>query len=89
MRGTALCCLPPRCGPSSRVASCHGVSLTHLNGRTLADMVCERRTDLTDVWFVNRRIIPWPPEPLRLVASHALRGYLRLEDRIHERHLPA
>jgi len=67
----------------------HGVSLTHLNGRTLADMVCERRTDLTDVWFVNRRILPWPPEPLRFIASQAIRGYLRVEDRIHERHLPA
>jgi glycine/D-amino acid oxidase-like deaminating enzyme len=67
----------------------HGVSLTHLNGRTLADMVCERRTDLTDVWFVNRRILPWPPEPLRFITSQAIRGYLRLEDRVHERHLPA
>ncbi|HVM95336.1 MAG TPA: FAD-dependent oxidoreductase, partial [Candidatus Acidoferrales bacterium] len=26
----------------------HGVSLTHLNGRTLSDLVCERKTDLTD-----------------------------------------
>jgi glycine/D-amino acid oxidase-like deaminating enzyme len=67
----------------------HGVSLTHLNGRTLADLVCERHTDLTDVWFVNRRILPWPPEPLRFIASQAIRGYLRAEDRVHERHLPA
>ena len=66
----------------------HGVSLTHLNGRTLADLVCERKTDLTDVWFVNRRSIPWPPEPLRYLLSQAVRGYLRLEDRLYERHLP-
>ena len=66
----------------------HGVSLTHLNGRTLADLLCERKTDLTDVWFVDRRTIPWPPEPFRFLMSEAVRGYLRIEDRIHERHMP-
>ncbi|MFI5396533.1 MAG: NAD(P)/FAD-dependent oxidoreductase [Candidatus Binatia bacterium] len=66
----------------------HGVSLTHLNGRTLADLLCGRKTDLTSVWFVNRRTIPWPPEPLRFVLGQAVRGYLRLEDRIYERHMP-
>jgi len=67
----------------------HGVSLTHLNGRTLTDLLCGRKSDLTDVWFVNRRTIPWPPEPLRFVIGHAVRGYMRIEDRVHERHLPA
>jgi hypothetical protein len=67
----------------------HGVSLTHLNGRTLADLVCERKTDLTEVWFVDRRTIPWPPEPFRFLMGEAVRGYLRIEDRIYERHMPA
>jgi len=65
----------------------HGVSMTHLNGRTLADLVLERKTDLTDVWFINRRLIPWPPEPLRMVTSHVIRGYLRIEDALYERGL--
>ncbi|NTU79380.1 MAG: FAD-dependent oxidoreductase [Chloroflexales bacterium] len=65
----------------------HGVSMTHLNGRTLADLALERSTDLTDVWFVNRRMLPWPPEPLRMVASQAIRGALRLQDAFDERHL--
>jgi glycine/D-amino acid oxidase-like deaminating enzyme len=65
----------------------HGVSLTHLNGRTLADLICERKTDLTDVWFVNRRSLPWPPEPLRFLLGHGVRGYLRIEDRVYERHM--
>ncbi len=65
----------------------HGVSLTHLNGRTLADLVRGRQSDLTDVWFVNKRSIPWPPEPLRYLLSQVIRGYFRLEDRWHERHL--
>ena len=63
----------------------HGVSMTHLNGRTLADLALERKTDLTDVWFVNRSVIPWPPEPIRMAASQLIRGYLRLEDRLFER----
>jgi glycine/D-amino acid oxidase-like deaminating enzyme len=67
----------------------HGVSMTHLNGRTIADLVLEQKTDLTSVWFVDRRMIPWPPEPLRLVASLAIRGYLRTEDAVYERHLEA
>ena len=65
----------------------HGVSMTHLNGVTLTDLALEHKTDLTEVWFVNRSIIPWPPEPIRMVASQAIRGYLRLEDRILERQL--
>jgi glycine/D-amino acid oxidase-like deaminating enzyme len=65
----------------------HGVSMTHLNGRTLADLALERKTDLTEVWFVNRHMIPWPPEPVRMAASQVIRGYLRLEDRIFERHV--
>jgi glycine/D-amino acid oxidase-like deaminating enzyme len=67
----------------------HGVSMTHLNGRTLADLLLERPSDLTSVWFVNRRMIPWPPEPLRLIASHAIRGYMRIEDALYERKMPA
>jgi len=63
----------------------HGVSMTHLNGCTLADLALERKTDLTDVWFVNRSLLPWPPEPLRLVASQVIRGYLRLEDSFYVR----
>jgi glycine/D-amino acid oxidase-like deaminating enzyme len=65
----------------------HGVSMTHLNGRTLADLVLERQTDLTGMWFVDRRMIPWPPEPLRLIVSHAIRGYMRVEDALYERNL--
>ena len=60
----------------------HGVSLTHLNGRTLADMILEKKTDLTDVFFVNRTTIPWPPEPFRNMAIKAILGYMHIEDRI-------
>ncbi|HLV44500.1 MAG TPA: FAD-dependent oxidoreductase [Aggregatilineales bacterium] len=66
----------------------HGVSLTHLNGLTIAQMLRGEQTELTGVFFVNRRTIPWPSEPLRWVASAAIRGYLRLEDRLYERGMP-
>lgn len=63
----------------------HGVSMAHLNGQTIRDLVLERASDLTETVFVNRRVLPWPPEPLRLGVSVALRGYLAVEDRWHER----
>jgi len=65
----------------------HGVAPTHLNGQTLADLLLERKTDLTSIWFVERKPIPWPPEPLRWVASQALLGYLHTEDWWYERRL--
>jgi glycine/D-amino acid oxidase-like deaminating enzyme len=67
----------------------HGVSMSHLNACTLRDLLLERQTDLTDSPFVNRKYIPWPPEPFRILAVGGLRGYLQLEDRIYERRLPA
>jgi glycine/D-amino acid oxidase-like deaminating enzyme len=62
----------------------HGVSMTHLNGRTVADLVLGRRTDLTDFFCVNRKTIPWPPEPLRFFVGQLVRGYMRWEDRRYD-----
>ena len=62
----------------------HGVSLTHLNGQTLADLVLERTSELTETWFVNRGVFPWPPEPLRALVTHAILGYMKIEDRLLE-----
>ena len=59
----------------------HGVSLTHLNGRTVADLVLERKTDLTDAFLVNRRTIPWPPEPLQGLLVKGIVGFMHWEDR--------
>jgi glycine/D-amino acid oxidase-like deaminating enzyme len=63
----------------------HGVAPTHLNGQTLADLLLECKTDLTSIWFVDRKPAAWPPEPLRWVASQALLGYLHAEDWWYER----
>jgi glycine/D-amino acid oxidase-like deaminating enzyme len=63
----------------------HGVSLAHLNGRALADLLLGNRTDLTSVFFVGRRTLPWPPEPLRRVVSQAILGWFHAEDRWTDR----
>ena len=62
----------------------HGVSLTHLNGQTIRDLILERKTDLTDVFFVNRTTIPWPPEPFRTLGIKAIVGYMHVEDRVYD-----
>lgn len=66
----------------------HGVSASHLNAQTLRDLLLERQSDLLDCPFVNRRVIPWPPEPLRIAVAFALRSYLQAEDWFYERNLP-
>ncbi len=62
----------------------HGVSMTHLNGKTCADLLLGRRTDLTDVFFVNRTTIPFPPEPFRFLATRAITEFMRWEDRKYD-----
>ena len=62
----------------------HGVSMTHLNGRTVCDLILEQQTELTDVFFVNRRTIPWPPEPLRNLTIKAILKYMHWEDRRYD-----
>jgi glycine/D-amino acid oxidase-like deaminating enzyme len=63
----------------------HGVSMTHQNALTLVDLLLERQSENTACPFVNRRVIPWPPEPLRSLAARAVRAFLRAEDWWHER----
>jgi len=59
----------------------HGVSTTHLNGQTIRDLVLERDTDLTDVFFVNRKVVPFPPGGLGHKVAERIAGFMRWEDR--------
>ncbi len=63
----------------------HAVSMTHLNGQTLADLVLERDTEQTRTFFVNRWTIPYPPEPIRTLAAKAFVKVLRWEDRRYDK----
>lgn len=58
----------------------HGVSLTQLNGRTLSDLVLDTPSELTQAFFVGRRVTPLPPEPIRFTVVQAIRGAMRLQD---------
>jgi glycine/D-amino acid oxidase-like deaminating enzyme len=58
----------------------HGVAMTHMNGRILRDLVLGRTTELTELWFVNRRSFPIPPEPIRSLAVKAVMAGMSLDD---------
>ena len=62
----------------------HGVSLTNYNGQTMADLTLERDTELTRTFFVNRKTIPLPPDPLRRLAFQASCEFMRWEDRHYD-----
>ena len=63
----------------------HGVSLTQLNGRLIADLVLEKETCLTQFWIVNRKAIPLPPGSLlRFVGAKLIEGILNAVDRYEE-----
>jgi glycine/D-amino acid oxidase-like deaminating enzyme len=66
----------------------HGVSMTHLNGQTVADLVLGKQTDLTSVFFVNRFTLPWPGGVLRRVMAKMIMGFMKYEDRRNDPKLP-
>jgi glycine/D-amino acid oxidase-like deaminating enzyme len=47
----------------------HGVSLTHLNGRLVADLLNGSKTELTDFWIVNRNAIRLPGKVLSWMGT--------------------
>jgi glycine/D-amino acid oxidase-like deaminating enzyme len=62
-----------------------GVTTTNLAGRTLADLILRRDTDLVSLPWVNHQSRKWEPEPLRWLGINAM---LRLPvgaDRYEER----
>jgi glycine/D-amino acid oxidase-like deaminating enzyme len=61
----------------------HGVSMTTQNGRTIAELICGRHTERTKMFFVGRKTFPWPPEPLNYGLSQAVRGFMKIEDRLY------
>jgi glycine/D-amino acid oxidase-like deaminating enzyme len=61
----------------------HGVSMTTLNGRTVAELICGRKTPRTEMFFVGRKIFPWPAETIAFGTAHAIRGFMKLEDRLY------
>jgi len=63
----------------------HGVAMSYLNGVVLAELLLENTTGVAaECPFLNRRVIPWPAEPLASIAKYGLRAYLQAEDAVHE-----
>lgn len=65
----------------------HGVSLTHLNGRTIADLLNGDKTELTDFWIVNRKAIILPGNTLSYLGAKTIRRTLQVWDWWEERGL--
>jgi glycine/D-amino acid oxidase-like deaminating enzyme len=62
-----------------------GVSTTNLAGRTLADLVLERDTDLVRLPWVDHRSPRWEPEPLRWIGVSASLAVMTGADAEEER----
>ena len=66
----------------------HGVALANMAGQILRDLVREQETELTDLFFVNRRVIPLPPEPIRFAVVQGIRRGMKLQDGWERRKQP-
>jgi glycine/D-amino acid oxidase-like deaminating enzyme len=58
-----------------------GVTTAHLAGRTLADLIVGRDTELTRLPWVGHHSPAWEPEPLRWAAVRGIYGMYRAADR--------
>lgn len=61
-----------------------GVAATNLAGRTLADLILRRDTDLVEMPWVNHDSGRWEPEPLRWLAANGSLQLLRVAERSEE-----
>jgi glycine/D-amino acid oxidase-like deaminating enzyme len=57
-----------------------GVAMTNLAGRTMADLILRRDTDLVRLPFANHRSPRWEPEPLRWLGVNAGLRFLTIAD---------
>jgi glycine/D-amino acid oxidase-like deaminating enzyme len=63
----------------------HGLVASSLAGRTLADLIAGRETDLTSLPWVGHESPRWEPEPLRWLAAHAISRVLAGADGVEDR----
>jgi len=62
-----------------------GVGTSNLAGRTLADLILRRDTELVGLPWVGHRSRPWEPEPLRWLGVNAGLRAMTAADRSEER----
>lgn len=63
----------------------HGVVASNISGRTLADLVLGRDSDLVTLPWVGHHSRRWEPEPLRFLASRVIVRVLAQADRFEDR----
>lgn len=79
-----------RYDPSTGLASAggyvgDGVATTNLAGRTLAALIAETDSDITQLPWVGHVSRKWEPEPIRWIAVNSLTRLARLADSMEER----
>jgi glycine/D-amino acid oxidase-like deaminating enzyme len=62
-----------------------GLSTTNLAGRTLADLITGRASELTRLPWVGHRSPRWEPEPLRWLGANAALHAMTWADRVEAR----
>lgn len=62
----------------------HGVVASNISGRTLADAVLRRESEMLSLPWFNHRSRPWEPEPVRYIASQAIVNTLDAADRYED-----
>ena len=65
----------------------HGVALSHLNGRLVADLLNENKTELTDFWIVNRKGVRLPGALLPYLGVNVARWAIKAVDSWQQRGL--
>jgi glycine/D-amino acid oxidase-like deaminating enzyme len=59
----------------------NGVATSNLAGRTLADLILERETEITRLPWVGHHTRAWEPEPLRYIGARLVYGLYREADK--------
>jgi glycine/D-amino acid oxidase-like deaminating enzyme len=76
----------PRTGvASARGYVGHGVSTSNLAGRTVADLILERKSPLTELPLVNHQSRNWEPEPFRWIGIRYAQGAMARLDATSEK----
>ena len=63
----------------------HGLTGTSIAGRTLADLILGRESELVSLPWVGHDCRKWEPEPLRAIAANAISGILLSADAAEQR----
>ena len=58
----------------------HGLTLTHLAGKMLAELMAGEKTDLTDHMLINKRIFGVPSASITYLGINAYKSYFKISD---------